>query len=175
MQAFRLLGRWQQRADFVNLHLVAHISQYHTIVHKKFLDWLVCWLIDCLVDWLMTEWLIVSVHPYWPVWREGSLRGHAMVGWRREAGVWTELLVVGHHVPLLTTVPGLPHLLHLPAGVLHLFLLLKMTKDCDYSRNTGIWTAPEDSLRMRYKPYIWEKTIIDYHHYGTNINHKQDM
>ena len=47
-------------------------------------------------------------------------------------------------------------------------------KDGEYSRNTGIWTAPEDSL-MRYKCYIWEKTIIDYHHYGTNIHHKQDM
>lgn len=41
---------------------------------------------------------------------ERALGGHAMVGGRRESGVWSELLVVGQDVPLLPSVAGLSHL-----------------------------------------------------------------
>lgn len=48
---------------------------------------------------------------------EGAFGGHAVVRGRREPGVGSELFVVGQDVPLLASVPGLPHL----AGIKPLF------------------------------------------------------
>lgn len=42
----------------------------------------------------------------------------------RRPGVGPELLVVGHHAPLLPPVAGLPDLLHLAGGAVHALLLL---------------------------------------------------
>lgn len=47
-----------------------------------------------------------------------------MVRRRCEAGIWAELLIIRHYVPLLSAISSLTNLFHLTTGVLNLLLLL---------------------------------------------------
>ncbi len=82
------------------------------------------------------------------VWGKWALRGHAVVRRRCEAGIWAELLIIPHYVPLLPTIPSLTNLFHLTTGVLHLLLLLLREREREREREKERMREGERKARV---------------------------
>lgn len=98
--------------------------------------------------------------------RKGAFRGHAMV-WRRcEAGIWAELLINRHYVPLLSAISSLTNLFHLTTGILHLLLLLLSEWERERDREIK-WEWGRKKVAVLQKAqgfitnHVWWKRVLD--------------